>query len=152
MRDNIGNELHIGDTVFCLTGSNKNTVQKVVKSKTVEENLGEQTRVYFENGSWLAIYNVISLTALGITVSETASLTGCDAFGQKLHIDDKVLYRHPMEFYAEIGTVKKLAEKSCLLTIQENRFGQTEYRRKYEEIISLTAIGKGDLLIHHCHD
>jgi hypothetical protein len=46
-----------------------------------------------------------------------------------------------MEAFAEIGIVKSLAKSSCLLSINENRFGQTEYRKKYAEIISLTALG-----------
>ena len=54
-----------------------------------------------------------------------------------------------MEMYVEIGIVKKLSAKSCLLDIKENRFHQTEYRRKYEEIISLTAIDKEDIIINH---
>ena len=152
MKDNIGNDIHIGDNVFCLTGSHKNTVQTITKFVVVRDDLGDRVRVYFEQGSWLHIDNVISLSALGIAKQETKSACSCDALGNPLHPGDKVLFLHSMEFYAEIGTVKKLATKTCLLTIPENRFGQTEYRKKYEELISLTAIEREDLLIQHCHD
>lgn len=152
MKDNIGNEVHIGDCVFCLTGKHKHTIQTVEKLIVAKDDFGNQIRVYFENGSWLSIFNLLSLTALGVTATETASSFGCDVLGNQLHLGDKVLFLHPMEFYAEIGIVKKLAAKSCLLSISANRFGQTEYRKKYEELISLTAIGKENLEIHHCHD
>lgn len=152
MKDNIGNELHIGDSVFCMTGSRKHTIQRVAKFVVAQDELVDQIRVYFEQGSWLSVYNVISLTALGISATEIQAAYGCDAFGNPLHLGDKVLFLRAMEFYAEIGIVKKLAAKSCLLSIPKNRFGQTEYRKKYEEIISLSAIGKEDLLIQHCYD
>ena len=152
MYDNIGNEVHIGDRVFCLTGKHKNTIQIVEKFIVVKDDFGQQIRVYFEGGSWHLIFNLLSLTALGVAAAETVSAASCDALGHQLHLGDKVLFHHPMEFYAEIGTVKKLTAKSCLLSIAENRFGQTEYRKKFEELISLTAIGKENLIIQHCHD
>ena len=152
MKDNIGNEVHIGDRVFCFTGKHKNTIQIVDKLIVAKDDFGAQIRAYLANGSWLAIYNLISLNALNITAAQTVSAPGCDALGNSLKLGDSVLFLHPMEFYAEIGIVKKLAAKSCLLSIQENRFGQAEYRKKYEELISLTAIGKENLIIQHCHD
>ena len=146
MFDNLNNELHIGDYVFCLTGSHKNTIQQIQKTRSIKETYGTRDVVDFGNGSWLSDYNTISLKALGVNVTETVSKAGYDAFGNKLNIGDKVLFLHSMEMYTEIGTVKKLSAKSCLLDIKENRFHQTEYRRKYEEIISLTAIGKEDIV------
>ena len=152
MKDNIGHEVHIGDRVFCLSGSRKNMIQTVEKLVVARDDYGSQIRVYLEGGAWISIYNLISLTALGVSVDEITRISDSDALGNSLHVDDKVLFLHPMEFYAEIGTVKKLTAKSCLLSIAENRFGQTEYRKKYEELISLSAIGKEDLVIQHCHD
>ena len=152
MKDNIGHEVHIGDRVFCLSGSKKNTIQTVEKLVSARDNYGSQIRVYLEGGAWISIYNLISLTALGVSTDEITHIPGSDALGNSLHVGDKVLFLHPVEFYAEIGTVRKLTAKSCLLSIAENRFGQTEYRKKFEELISLTAIDKEDLVIQHCHD
>ena len=152
MKDNIGNEVRVGDHVFCLSGSCKHSIQAVEKLVVAKDDFGSQIRVHFDGRSWLPIYNVISLTALGIPLDSVAHISGSDALGNPLHVGDKVLFLHAMEFYAEIGVVKKLTPKSCLLSIAENRFGQTEYRKKFEELISLTAIGREDLLIQHCHD
>ena len=152
MKDNIGNEVHIGDRVFCFTGKHKNTIQVVEKLIVAKDDFGSQIRAYFKNASWLNIYNLITMNALGIEAIKTIAVTGCDALGNPLQQGDKVLFLHPMEFYAEIGIVKKLAAKSCLLSIREKRLGQTEYRKKYEELVSLTAIDKENLIIHHCHD
>ena len=152
MKDNIGHEVHIGDRVFCLSGSKKNTIQTVEKLVSARDNYGSQIRIYLEGGAWISIYNLISLTALGVSADEITRIPGSDALGNSLHVGDKVLFLHPMEFYAEIGTVRKLTAKSCLLSIAENRFGQTEYRKKFVELISLTAIGKEGLIIQHCHD
>lgn len=149
MKDNLNNELHIGDYVFCLTGSVKNTIQQIKKTRSIKELFGIREGVDFGNGCWLSDYNTISLNALGATATTTVSMQGYDALGNALNIGDKVLFLHSMEMYAEIGVVKKLAPKSCLLDIKENRFQQTEYRKKYEEIISLTALGKEDIVIDH---
>lgn len=134
MKDNIGHEVHIGDRVFCLSGSKKNTVQTVEKLVIARDDYGSQIRVYLEDGTWISIYNLISLTALGVSVDEITHISGSDVLGNSLHVGDKVLFLHPMEFYAEIGTVKKLTAKSCLLSIAENRFGQTEYRKNTKSL------------------
>ena len=152
MKDNIGNDLNIGDYVFCLSGTHKNTIQQIKKFRITKDHFGDRDAVDFAGGSWLLAYNTISLTALGITDAKTSTQPGCDALGNILHPGDKVLYRHPLEYYAEIGTVKKLAAKSCLLEIAPNRFGETEYRKKYDEIISLTALDLETLEIKHCYD
>ena len=149
MRDNLNNELHVGDYVFCLTGRLKNTIQKITSTRNIKESFGVREGVDFGNGCWLSDYNTISLRALGSNATASVSKVGFDALGNPLNIGDKVLFLHPMEMYAEIGTIKKMSPKSCLLDIKENRFQQTEYRKKYEEIISLTALGKEDILIDH---
>ena len=145
MRDTVGNELNIGDHVFCLSGSLSYTIQKVEKFRIIKEHWGDRECVDFGNGLWLSSENVVSLTALGAVNPEICDNSGYDALGAELHVSDKVLYRHAMEIFAEIGTVKKLTAKTCLLTIDKNRFNQTEYRKKYGEIISLTALGKEDI-------
>lgn len=152
MKDNIGNDLNIGDYVFCLTGSHKNTIQQIRKFRTITDYFGNRDAVDFAGGAWLLAHNTVSLTALGVTKPELATQPECDALGNPLHVGDKVLFLHAMEMYTEIGTVKKLAAKTCLLEIAENRFGQTEYRKKYEEIISLTALGKEDLITTRLYD
>ena len=152
MKDNIGNDLNIGDYVFCLSGTHKNTIQQIKKFRITKDHFGDRDAVDFVGGSWLLAYNTISLTALGITDAKTSTQPGCDVLGNELHVGDKVLYRHPLEYYAEIGTVKKLAAKSCLLEITPNRFGETEYRKKFNEILSLTALGQEMLIIKHCYD
>ena len=149
MIDNLNNELHIGDYVFCLTGKFKNTIQQIQNSRSAQETFGTRCIVDFSNGYWLSDYNTISLKELGSTATETVSKQGCDALGNTLNIGDKVLFLHSMEMFAEIGIVKKLTPKSCLLYIKENRFHQTEYRKKYEEIISLTALGKENIVLKH---
>ena len=92
---------------------------------------------------------MLSLTALNALESKKTLVESQyrDALGHAIDIGDQVLFLHPMEQYAEIGTIKSMAAKSCLLDIELNRFGKTEYRKKYEEIISLTAIGKENLKI-----
>lgn len=142
MQDNIGNEINIGDTVFCYSGSLKNTIQIVVGTRNIKEHWGIREAVSFDNGVWLSNYNVLSLNALGIDISTIGSSAAqCDALGNSLHIGDRVLYLHAMEMYAEVGIVKSLAAKSCLLSIECNRFGREEYRKRYDELISLTALG-----------
>lgn len=152
MKDNIGNDLNIGDYVFCLSGMYKNTLQQIKKFRITKDHFGDRDAVDFVEGSWLLAYNIVSITALGATRTEASTQPGCDILGNELHIGDKVLYRHPMEYYAEIGTVKKLTAKSCLLEITPNRFGETEYRKKFNEVISLTALGMESLEIKHCYD
>ena len=152
MKDNIGNDLNIGDYVFCLSGTHKNTIQQIKKFRITKDHFGDRDAVDFINGSWLLAYNTISITALGVNTPEVSLQSGCDILGNTLHTGDMVLYRHPMEYYAEVGIVKKLAAKSCLLEIKPNRFGETEYRKKYEELVSLTALKKEDIVIMHCYD
>lgn len=149
MKDNIGNELHIGDRVFCYSGKHKNEIQTIASFRIIADVLGDTEAVNFVDGGWLTALNVLSLNALGIGADAAIAEAGSfqDALGHTLHIGDQVLYLHAMEMYTQIGTVKKMAAKSCLLSIEHNRFDQTEYRKKYEEIISLTAIGKEDLSI-----
>ena len=143
MKDNINNEIHIGDSVFCYSGSLKNTIQTVTGFRIVKEDFSEREVVNFENGFWLSAYNVISLNALGADLSAFDNIlksSQCDALGHVIHIGDKVLFLHSLEMYAEVGVVKSLASKSCLLTIKPNRFRKNEYRKKYEELISLSAL------------
>jgi hypothetical protein len=145
MKDNLDNELHIGDYVFCLTGSLKNTIQKIQKTRKIEEIYGVREGVDFGNKHWISDYNTISLNALGVTATETVSKPGCDALGNALNIGDKVLYAYSLD--VEIGVVKKLSAKTCLLEIEEKFYRGSEYRKKYEEIISLTALGKEDIVL-----
>ena len=145
MFDNLGNELFVGNHVFCLSGKLKNTIQKITSFRTINEYNGVREAVNFENGSWLMDYNTISLNALGVTNFENVCKSGCDTLGNPIKEGDKVLFLHPMEMYVEIGVVKKLSPQSCLLSINKNRFGQTEYRKKYNELISLTALSKEDI-------
>ena len=146
MKDNIGNEISVGDFVFCYSGQNKYTIQKVKSFRHCNgETLNGITEaVNFEGKGWISATNVVSLNALGVDVSNLENAKAgnkSDALGNALRVGDKVLYLHSMEMYTEVGVVKSLSEKSCLLTIKENRFGQTEYRKKYDELISLTALG-----------
>lgn len=146
MKDNIGNVINIGDTVFCYSGQYKNMVKKVASFRYCNgESLnGVTDAVNFEGKGWISAINVVSLDALGVDVSSVDSFVPakmCDALGNSLHIGDRVLYLHAMEMFATVGVIKSLAEKTCLLLIEKNRFGQIEYRKKYEELISLTALG-----------
>jgi hypothetical protein len=112
---------------------------------------GYRALVHFTVGGRLSDYNTISLDSLGVQVNDIPDvIRGVypnDALGNQIHIGDKVLYLHRLEMYVEIGTVKKLTEKTCLLAIDSNRFNQIEYRKRYEEIISLSAINKDQLII-----
>lgn len=146
MKDNIYNDIHIGDFVFCYSGQYKNKIKKVTGFRTCNgESLnGVTNAVNFEGSGWLSATNVISLNALGADISTLPSTKlsiMCDALGNQLHVGDRVLYLHALEMYADIGIVKKLSTKTCLLTINRNRFGQEEYRKKFEEVISLAALG-----------
>ncbi len=146
MKDNLGNEISIGDFVFCYSGQNKHTIQTVQSFRHCNgETLnGVTDAVNFGGKGWISATNVVSLNALGVDVhslGDRKTEKFCDALGNPLHFGDKVLYLHSMEMYTEVGIVKSLSAKSCLLAIKENRFGQTEYRKKYEELISLTALG-----------
>jgi hypothetical protein len=105
---------------------------------------GVTEAVNFEGRGWINAMNVVSLNALGVELSSLDGICASplhDALGNELHVGDKVLYLHTMEMFADVGIVKSMAKNSCLLSIKENRFGQTEYRKKYAEIISLTALG-----------
>lgn len=152
MKDNVGNEIHLGDDVYCYSGKYKNQIRQVQGFRTItDEILGEVEAVNLSSRDWLTAVNVVSLNALGITeIPQTEEPPKrSDILGNPLRIGDKVLFLHRMEMYAEIGTVKSMTDKSCLLAIKQNRFGQAEYRKKYEELISLTAIGKEDLVPQH---
>ena len=143
MKDNINNEIKIGDSVFCYSGSLKYTIQTVIGFRSTEDDLFHGG-VLFKDGFWVKNHNVVSLNALGVnidTLGADVTTTQCDALGNALHIGDKVLYLHPYEMYAEVGIVKSMAAKSCLLSIEKKQFRQDEYRKKYEELISLTALG-----------
>ena len=147
MKDNVGNEIHLGDFVYCYSGKHKNRIQQVHGFRVIhDEQLGELDAVNFSDKDWLRAANVVSLNALGVTALPDVQwpLNRCDILGNPLHIGDKVMYMHRLERDAETGVVKSMTDKSCLLSIQENWFGQTEYRKKYEELISLTALGKED--------
>lgn len=143
MQDNIGNEINLGDYVFCYSGQSKNTIQRVTSYRYCNgEGLNGVTEaINLEGKRWISATNVVSLNALGVDVSCIGKPTEkSDALGTPLHIGDRVLYLHSLEMYAEIGVVKSLSPKSCLLSIERNRFGQVEYRKKYEELISLTGL------------
>lgn len=150
--DNIGSELTVGDFVLCLTGQNAFTFS-TVKSLTSRHNYYEPITptATLDNGSTVHDYNVISLTALGIAeknvVAECRGKVGYDTLGKQISIGDKVLYLHSKEIRVSIGTVQKLCPKLCSLAITENRFGQTEHKAKYGEILSLSAIGKDYIVI-----
>jgi len=146
MKDNIGNDIHVDDLVFCYSGQYKNKIQRVTGFRMCNGNsLNWITEaVNFEGNGWVSALNVVSLNALGVDVTSLTDLKtikGCDALGNTLSIGDKVLFLHAKEMYAEEGIINSMTEKSCLLTIELNRFGQTEYRKKYNELISLTALG-----------
>ena len=146
MKDNIGNDINVGDLVFCYSGQNKNTIQRVASFRYCNGDSlnGVTEAVNFEGRGWISAVNVVSLNALGVDVSSPdgfKSSSSHDALGNLLRVGDNVLFLHALEIYAEVGIVKSLAAKSCLLSIECNRFGQKEYRKKYEELISLTALG-----------
>ncbi len=153
MVDNIGNEIHIGDSVFCFSGKYKNQVMQVESFRIIKDVLFDREAVNFSSRDWLSAENVVSLTALG-AVEKSPGDSVCkyqDALGNPLQVGDRVLFLRSMKMYAEIGIVKSLAQKSCLLAFQAKYSNKTEYRKKYEEVISLTAIGKDNLVIEH-HD
>ena len=143
MKDNIGNEIRIGDRVFCYSGYYKNKIMVINEFRYYNgESLnGVVEAVCFENGRWLAAYNVVSLNALGIDEDsgKPEADRHCDALGKVLNIGDRVLFLHSKESQAEIGIIKSFSEKTCLMSINRNRFGQEEYRKKYEELILLYA-------------
>ena len=146
MKDNIGNEINVGDFVFCYSGQNKNTIQRVTSFRHCNGDSlnGVTEAVNFEGRGWISAVNVVSLNALGVDISSSDGFKSSyshDALGNLLRVGDNALFLHALEMYAEVGVVKKLAAKSCLLSIECNRFGQKEYRKKYEELISLTALG-----------
>ena len=146
MKDNIGNEISIGDLVFCYSGQNKNTIQKVAGFRYCngEALNGITEAVNFDSRSWVSATNVVSLTALGADISYPDKIHISplhDALGNPLQIGDKVLYLHHMEMFAQVGIIKNMGKRTCLLSTNKNRFGQTEYRKKYEEIISLAYLG-----------
>ena len=146
MRDNLGNEIYVGDYVFCYSGNWKHTIQRIKSFRhiTGEPLNGVAEAVNFESGYWLDCVNLVSLNALGVDSSscrERVAMDQSDALGNHLHVGDKVLYLHVKEIYAEVGVIKKITAKSCLLSIKRNRFGQEEYRKKCEELISLSALG-----------
>ena len=145
MKDNIGNEINVGDFVFCYSGQYKNTIQRVTSFRHCNGDSlnGVTEAVNFEGKGWISAVNVVSLNALGVDISSSdrfKSSNSHDALGNLLRVGDNVLFLHALEMYAEVGIVKSLAAKSCLLSIECNRFGQKEYRKKYEELISLTAL------------
>ena len=148
MKDNIGNTINIGDFVFCFSGQNKNTIQQVTSYRYCngETLSGVTEAVNFEDRGWISATNVVSLNALGVDVTNIRKQNSkCDAVGNPLCVGDKVLYLHSMEMFADIGIVKSISEKSCLLSIKSNRFRQDDYRKKHEELISLTALGIEEL-------
>ena len=142
-KDNIGNKIHIGDLVFLYSGSRAHTIQKV-KSLSVRKDISEIETVVLEAGGTYYAEYVLSLTALGINENvifyEFAGKKGYDTLGHKLEIGDEVLYVHAKEYLGNIGTLKSMSDKTCLLSIKKNRFNQTEYRKQYKEVISLSAL------------
>lgn len=62
MRDNIGNEIHVGDAVFCFSGHFKNTIQRVSGFRYCNGNTlnGVTDAVNLSNGYWLDANNIVS--------------------------------------------------------------------------------------------
>ena len=133
MKDNIGNEINVGDFVFCYSGQYKKTIQRVTSFRHCNGDSlnGVTEAVKFEGRGWISAVTVVSLNALGVDISSSdrfKSSNSHDALGSLLRVGDNVLFLHALEMYAEVGIVKSLAAKSCLLSIECNRFGQKSLR------------------------
>jgi len=149
-KDNLGNVLEKGEKVLVLTGAYAYTIQTIKQMTTKNESLFIRAMVTLEVGSTLTAYNVVSLGSLGVDADAidraNCGKVGFDCLGNKLSVGDKVLYLHKMEAFMQVGTVEKLTDKSCILSIEKNRFDQVKYRTKYAEIISLSALQKDDFV------
>lgn len=150
--DNIGHELKADDYVLCLTGDYAYTVQRISKLSQRSETTFIRYTVTLECKVTVSAYNVISLSALGITSddihSECVGQRGFDTLGNPIQVGDSVLFLHRMEMYTQIGRVTKLAPKTCIFDVEQNRFNQTTYKKPYSEIISLTALGLDNTIIN----
>lgn len=142
--DNIGHELKAGDFVLCLTGDYAYTVQRIGKLSQRNEGTFIRNTVTLECKTTVSAYNVIALSAIQMNpdavVTERVGQYGHDALGNAINVGDNVLFLHRMEMYTDVGTVTKLAPKTCVFDIQTNRFGQSTYKKPYGQIISLTAL------------
>jgi hypothetical protein len=143
--DNIGNTVKTGDLLFTL--NNKYNIEVVNKLSSKCETFGYEPTVVFPDGRYMYSIYVISLSALGIDgINEkNASKTGFDAIGNSVKAGDYVLSVQRLKMYARVGRILKIANATCLI---EDDNGET-HRRRYREIISLTAIGKENIKIEH---
>lgn len=152
-------DIDVGHYVFCYTGTWRHTIQRVTGFRS-------DGGIMFGKRDWLILRKLVSLTGLGIPDSkieevlavshyrEVPDETGngtymewyhpfpkCDIIANQIHPMDKVLYINPENEVIGIGTVKTMSANSCVLHIDEDPWGRTEYRKKYDELINLTAIG-----------
>lgn len=149
-KDNIGQELHAGDYIFSLNGKYSFEIVKKLSTK-YDGIFGFEPTVVFQDGRTMYACYVLSLTALDISPKTNAiyNSSGFDALGNKLNVGDIVLSVPRLEMFAEKGKVLKVMPKNCKISHEPNRFETDFHMRKYNEIISLTAINKENLEIQH---
>ncbi|MBP5343080.1 hypothetical protein J6Y73_04070 [bacterium] len=155
--DNLGNEINIDDYCFCLDGKYASTVQEIRKFGLRKNEFGIPRKiVYFKAGGILSDYKIISLNSLGLYKEDidfkNIGKKNRDGLGHIVDIGDIVLYLHRQETFTEIGRITKLYPKTVELFIEENYYRDSSLTKYYNEIIDLSKIGLGNLILKDDRD
>lgn len=151
--DNIGQTVNTGNLVFALNG--KFTIERVkVLSTRKNEVFGPEPTVVFDDGRYMYAAYVISLTALGCTdemiTNENSGKPGYDILGHELHDGDVVLsVPGRMQTRAQKGIVLKQTASTCKISMGMDIHNADFHRRKYVEVLSLSALGKEDFEVRN---
>lgn len=149
--DNIGQTIKVGHYIFAMNG--KFTIERVNRLSMRDDGVFDpEPTVVFDDGRYMYASYVISLTALGCTsdmiASEKSGKTGYDILGHELHDGDVVLsVPGRMQTRVQKGIVLKLNAATCKISKGMDINNTEFHRRKYVEVLSLSALGKENIEI-----
>ena len=136
-KDNLDNDISVGDTVLCLTVIDKFRIKEVKSLSTKQDVLCVIPTVIFVDGGRLDSHNVLDLTALGVSESQVKSENigkpYFDAIGNEIHEGDSVFYFPRLAYNGDRGKIDKLSQKLCIIDSS---------RKPHGEVVSMTAIEK----------
>lgn len=134
-KDNLDNNIAVGDIVLCLTGIDKFKIKEVKTLSTKQDTLSAIQTVIFMDGGRLDAHNVLDLTVLGVNKGQIniANIRKpyFDAIGNPLHEYANVFYFPRLAYNGRISRIDKLTPKYCIIR---------NSRKAHNEVVSVTAI------------
>lgn len=148
-KDMFGNPVDVGDTIMLIAQDGR-----YLRTETVIR-CGD-SRCYFRNYKtfgiqdsyrpYEALFSVSALNELAENI-EHAGENMCDALGNNLSVGDVVLFVETGYRRFQKGTVHSVAPQSCVISFPRDCYGNTEGRRFYRDVVSLTKLGLQDKTI-----